>query len=86
MDQEEKREVLEFLMAALNFSEQFQEAVSPETTIDFKMAESDAMVLYEKYVVKYYHRTLNKVWDVISSQVHWLLLGIFRCRPLVRWE
>lgn len=46
MDQEEKREVLEFLMAALNFSEQFKEE---EVSIDFKIAESDAMVLYEKY-------------------------------------
>lgn len=45
MDQEEKREVLEFLMAALNFAEQFKEE---NFTIDFKLAESDAMVLYEK--------------------------------------
>lgn len=50
MDQEEKREVLEFLMAALNFSEQFKNGGSScdGQAFDFKLAESDAMVLYEK--------------------------------------
>lgn len=49
MEQEGKREVLEFWLGATNFAEQFY-TTFPETdsTIDFKTAVSDAMVLYEK--------------------------------------
>jgi hypothetical protein len=49
VDQEGKREVLEFWLVATNFTEQFSTSLcETESTIDVKTAESDAMVLYEK--------------------------------------
>jgi len=47
VDQEEKREVLEFWLGANNFADQFL-VDDEENDIDLKMAQSDAMVLYEK--------------------------------------
>ena len=51
VDQESNREVLEFWVGAKNFSEQFLASPNTQDTesvIDVKVAQSDAMVLYEK--------------------------------------
>ena len=51
VDQESNRDVLEFWVGAKNFSEQFLAIPDTEdnaSAIDIKVAQSDAMVLYEK--------------------------------------
>ncbi|ODN02618.1 A-kinase anchor protein 10, mitochondrial [Orchesella cincta] len=72
VDQEDKREVLEFLMAALNFEEQFKYEGVAENVIDFKVAESDAMVLYEKYISLQAPHPLG-IRDEIRSDVERLI-------------
>jgi A-kinase anchor protein 10 len=53
VDQESKREVLEFWLGATNFAEQFVSrsySQNEDSPIDVRVAQSDAMVLYEKYI------------------------------------